>query len=255
MFLQRSASTRMSKLKERGNANGVVLPQESVQQLQEINQHEYEERLKKAQDDQQIKATSANTSGTNDSSLLINGVSPPETKKGANTYVRPRPTPNFDPSPFTRHMSLPYRSRPMGHHAFNTKGSSTYQALTDDVPAPRFQPESSSFESARLQPATQGGTTSGTAPTSQADMWLATATGPKNEGLLVTTVPNPFSTAPATTTVAGIPSGSLGWNQGTTPASNPFGGDNFQTNFPPSTTSQSAQPNPFAVGFRQEQFV
>ena len=232
------------------------MPQESVQQLQEINQHEYEERIKKAHDDQQIKSTSANTSGTNDSSLLINGVSPPETKKGANTFVRPRPTPNADPSPFTRHMSLPYRSRPMGHHAFNTKGSSTYQALTDDIPAPRFQPESSSFESARLQTATNVVTSTSNAPASQADMWLATATSSKTEGLLVTTVPNPFSTATATTTVAGNSGVSPGWNQSTTSAPNPFGADDFQTNFPPTTTAaQSAQPNPFAVDFRQEQFV
>jgi len=250
--LQRNSSTRMSKLKERGNANGVVLPQESVQQLQEINQHEYEERLKKAHDDQQIKNTSANTSA-NDSSLLINGVSPPETKKNSHTFVRPRPTPNADPSPFTRHMSLPYRSRPMGHHAFNTKGSSTYQALTDDVPAPRFQPESSSFQSARLQPTTNVDTSNATAPTSEADMWLATAS--KNDGLLGTTASNPFSTASATTTATGNAGASLGWNQGTTATPNPFGESNFPTNFPPTTNTQTAQPNPFAVDFRQEQFV
>ena len=248
----------MSKLKERGNANGVVLPQESVQHLQEINQQEYQERVKKAQEEQQIKTNPANTSVTssgNDSSLLINGVSPPETKKGTNTFVRPRPTPNADPSPFTRHLSLPYRSKPMGHHGFNTKGSSTYQALTDDIPAPRLQPESSSFEPARLQPAAQTNPTTTTIPQSQADMWLATATSSHDQGLLATTVPNPFSTASATTTVAAN-TGSVDWNQGAAPAPapNPFGTDNFQTNFPP-TTTQSAQQNPFTVDFRQEQFV
>lgn len=240
----------MSKLKERG-ANGVVLPQESVQQLQEINQHEYEERLKKAQVDQQIKASgNSSIASGNDSSLLINGLSSPEEKKSTNTFVRPRPTPHTDPSPFTRHLSLPYRSRPMGHHAFNSKGSSTYQALTDDIPPPRLQPESSSFESAHPQLASQ--TASTTAPPSQADMWLATATSTPAQGLLVTTVPNPFSTSSTTTTAGGTALSSVNWNQ--PQALNPFGADNFQTSFPP-TTTQSAQPNPFAVDSRQEQFV
>lgn len=245
----------MSKLKERG-ANGVVLPQESVQQLQEINQQEYNDRLKKAHEEQQIKANPGNTSisSANDSSLLINGVSPPETKKSTNTYIRPRPTPNADPSPFTRHMSLPYRSRPMGNHSFNSKGSSTYQALTDDLPAPRLQPESSSFESAQFQPASQGGNTNATVPKSQADMWLATATSSPAQGS-ATDVPNPFSTA-STTSAATVTaaSGPAGWNQ-PEQVPNPFGNDTFQPNFPPPTTSQDAQPNPFAVDARQEQFV
>lgn len=250
----------MSKLKEKGNANGIVLPKESVQQLQEINQHEYEERVKKAQEDQHIKST-ANTSATSTShtNQLINGVpSPPDTKKSANTFVRPRPTPGADPSPFTRHMSLPYRSKPLSH-GFHHKGSSTYEALTDDLPGPRLHSESSSIESARVQ-ANPG------QPTSEADMWLATATtAPNQQGLLVTTVPNPFNTAAATTTVPGT-IGSAGWNQSTVPAAtqpvvpelkpNPFGGDSFQNNWSPAAT-QAAQPNPFGVDFsnRQEQFV
>ena len=249
----------MSKLKERGNANGVVLPQESVQQLQEINQYEYQERMKKAQETQHIKTTTANTSGvtsTNDSAQLLNGISPPESKKSANTFIRPRPTPSADPSPFTRHMSLPYRSRPMGHPGFNQKGSSTYQALTDDLPPPRLQADSSSIESARLHPATQANS-----PHSQADMWLATASSSQNQGLLVTTTPNPFSTGSVTTT-ASATIGSAGWNQNNAaansaePTPNPFGSDSFESNWSQAGT-QSTQANPFSVDFsnRKEQFV
>eukprot|EP00794_Sanderia_malayensis_P017544 gene17544-19294_t len=250
----------MSKLKEKGAANGVVLPQESVQQLQHINQAEYEERVKKAH---QPKPVSSPTS--KDADQHVNGVPSPESNKSTHTFVRPRPTPT-DPSPFTRHMSLPYRSKPMGHGLGQV--SNTYKALTDDSTVPHLpdflNDESSSVHSAAVstsKPANQG-------QVSQADMWLASATSePESTNLLVTTMEqNPFSTASSTITTQGPQA----WNQhGHMAASqeqkpNPFGGTaSFEQTWAASVAHQSpptTQPpkhNPFAVEFggKHEQFV
>lgn len=275
----------MSKLKEKGVANGVVLPQESVQHLQEINQAEYQERVKKAEHDQQIKSV-ATTAAPKEPSRLTNGLSSPENNKSSNTYIRPRPTPSTtDPSPFTRHMSLPYRSKPMsGGHGFNQM-SSTYKALTDDLAPPRFpagtlSDESSSFESASFNnPGNSAAGFQSQPPPSQADMWLAAvATEPASSGLLATTVHNPFSTAAASTALtAPGATGSAGFNQTQFHAAthhttiqheqkpNPFGEDTFEQKWSAvtvahnvSSSSQGSQPNPFAVDFggvKKEQFV
>ena len=177
-----------------------MLPTESVQIIQQINQEEYNERVQKAQASTTPSTTSA------PSEQPAPPASPPS-RAPNQAFARPRPSPG-DSASFTRHMSLPYRTK---------KGagtSSTYQALTDDPMPPRLPqspPLDTSFDS-NVVPHQNG-----VQPVSDADMWLTSvsAAPPQqaNQNLLMTVnQPNPFTAAPPVQSQAVYSQQQAGWN-------------------------------------------
>ncbi|XP_057304172.1 protein numb homolog [Hydractinia symbiolongicarpus] len=121
---QRGNSTRKT-LESR--PNGVKLPQQSVDALQKLNQDEYSARVSKANDTLQAKTTTVSESET----IETTPQSSPTAKQPPPAFARPRPSVGMDAAAFTRHASLPYRTK-------KSQGSATYQALTEDPLPPRI---------------------------------------------------------------------------------------------------------------------
>ncbi|XP_065655257.1 protein numb homolog [Hydra vulgaris] len=130
--LQRNTSTRKTFEKR---TNGVVLPQQSVETLQKLNQEEYNGRVNQANQSLEIEARPSEP-------VLAASKSSPTPKQADPSFARPRPSVTLDTSNFTRHTSLPYRTKK------SQTGSSTYQALTEDALPPRLPVSSDPFSSA-----------------------------------------------------------------------------------------------------------
>ena len=150
-----------------------MLPQQSVDTLQKLNQDEYNERVQKA--NQSMTEPSVAVPQTPETPSQI---SPTSKQAPDNAFARPRPSVGMDAAAFTRHASLPYRTK----KSIIQSGSSTYQALTEDPLPPRIphspEPVDEPFQN-------------------NTDMWLPN----NNQNNLLMTVnqgpqANPFTVAP-----------------------------------------------------------
>ena len=109
-----------------------MLPQQSVETLQKLNQEEYNGRVNQANQSLEIDAKQSDP-------IVAAQKSSPTSKQADPSFARPRPSVTLDPSNFTRHTSLPYRTKK------SQAGSSTYQALTEDSLPPRLPVSSDPF--------------------------------------------------------------------------------------------------------------
>ena len=125
-LLKRGNSTRKT-LESR--PNGVKLPAQSVETLAKLNQDEYKERVQKA--NMSMQSDASGTGATSEAEISVEQTSPTSKQPVTNNFARPRPSVGMDAASFTRHHSLPYRTK-------KSTGSSTYQALTEDPLPPRI---------------------------------------------------------------------------------------------------------------------
>lgn len=145
--------------------NGVKLPQQSVETLKKLNQDDYDSRVEKV--NQSLQETTVITHNTPEV-LVAQPTTPssPSSKQPPPAFARPRPSVGLDAAAFSRHASLPYRTK----KSTTTSGSATYQALTEDPLPPRIYHDDPIFSnpdpivSPKQDPSV-----------SQADLWLTGA--------------------------------------------------------------------------------
>lgn len=222
---QRGNSTRKT-LESR--PNGVKLPPQSVETLAKLNQEDYNDRVQKANVSMtsQVSVPPATLEQTNGAfnAAILEPQSPVAKQPVQNNFARPRPSVGLDAASFTRHQSLPYRTK-------KSQGSSTYQALTEDPLPPRIptSPE----------------------PLSQADddLWLSNSN--QNNLLITTSSPqppqqiNPFTAQSQTFTIQ-QQSGFTQANMQPVQQANPFS-NNWNNEAGQRNTSTSS--NPFSEKF------
>lgn len=124
--LQRGTSSRKTL---EARPNGVKLPQQSVDMLKMLNESNLGMPVEESLVQEEQK--SAEVPQKPQSEVP----SPPTTSKQVDTtFARPRPSVGLDAAAFTRHTSLPYRTK----KSQTSTGSATYQALTEDPLPPRI---------------------------------------------------------------------------------------------------------------------